>query len=99
MEPSQGCVVLKNNSSSPVLIKRHEQLCQVRHTMDVSDQHESEAPSGYIYIDRSSEVSVDPSKILGEDDRLLFQKINQKYSQVFSPTLGGYNGKSGQFLH
>ena len=98
----QGTISVRNESTSPVLIKRHEQLCQIRHTVSMPEQRGSEVPPPIKKppeVDRSSEVVVDPSNILTAEEKSRFREINKKYHDVFSPTLGRYNDKSGPFTH
>ena len=102
-KPEYDKITLTNNSTAPVLIKRHEQICQIRHTTRMPLTHDTSKPPPLILaseqLDRSIEISVDPSNILNQDERAMFHETNKKYSQVFSPSLGCYNGKSGNFQH
>ena len=96
-------VSIENETSYPVLLKRHEHLFQIRHTEDRINirQEPTSAPKPIIYstkgIDRSADVAIDPSNILKPQEKLQFTSINQKYSKVFDSSLGCYNGKSGPF--
>lgn len=103
LKPHQGTVAVKNDSDMPVLVKRHEQLCQVRPTTVMSTQPEADTPPSNTYTsddsDRSAEVSVDPAGVLSKEEVRMFKETNQRYSHVFSPSLGCYNGKSGAFKH
>ena len=103
-KPTNGEITLINETTSPVLVKRHEHLCQIRHTIDMPiNQNCDTLPKPNIYttsdIDRSTEVTVDPSDILNYEDRQRIKNINKKYNLVFSPSLGCYNGRSGKFRH
>ena len=103
MEPAGGEITLKNESDLPVLIKRHEQVCQIRHTVEAPIQQKSTAPDNKMYTagkdNRAAEVSVDPENVLSAEEKDLFHKVNQKYHEVFSSDLGAYNGHSGKFKH
>ena len=46
-----------------------------------------------------SQIKIDPSKILTNDDRAKFIQIHRKYKEVFSGEVGCYNGYSGKFAH
>ena len=96
-------ITLTNNQSTPILIRRHEQICQIRHTTQMPLKRDTSGPPPLIFTseqsDRSAEISVDPSNILNHDEKTMFHETNKKFSQVFSPSLGCYNGKSGKFQH
>ena len=102
-EPQSGEISLINDTDFPVLIKRHEQLCQIRHTVEIPTTKESKMPDVHVHkpaeSDRSAEVSIDPSNILNAEEKQLFIETNKKFHQVFSSSLGRYNGKSGSFEH
>ena len=44
-------------------------------------------------------VTVDPSGIHSKSQQESFRSINDKFSNVFSPGVGCYNGKSGPYEH
>ena len=101
--PSQE-LTLKNESDQPVLLKRHEQICQIRHTTEAEtpptpNTYPESAHYSAVGVDRSGDVSVDPSGILSEPDKLAFIQVNRKYSGVYDASIGCYNGKSGPFTH
>ena len=98
--PEKGLVSLENVSSSPVIVRRHEQLCQVRPVGIVSNCGPSVAPSSPlkdVALDRSCDVVVDPSNIVAKEVREGFIQVNTKYRIVFSSSIGCYNGRSGNF--
>ena len=99
----EGQVVLKNSSQYPVLLKKDEQVAQIRHVEDVQEVIQSIPPVKPYAIQTeapfSNSVSIDPSNILSSNERAQFQKINLDHDDLFSPKLGGYNGHSGPFTH
>ena len=100
-----GEIVLKNETHAPILIKRHEQLCQVRHTTinpsnQVSNMIIPPLPTSTpTETTNLAEIIVDPSNIFSSEEKQMFSETNQKYPKVFSPSLGCYNGYSGKFEH
>ena len=111
---SSGSVDLQNTSNSPVLIRRNEQVCQVRPAVEVSEFVDTPTPdylpqvkrienSDYKYSSdinqHSSSISIDPSNMLNDSIKKDFEAINHKFDHVFSPDVGKYNGHSGRFKH
>ena len=102
-EPVNDKITLTNTTTTPILIKRHEQICQIRHTTEIpvlcNDPIPPPAISAIEQSDRSGEISVDPSNILKQNEKDLFYETNKELNEVFSSSLGCYNGKSGKFEH
>ena len=110
-----GEISLSNNTSEPILISKHTQLCQVRPVDEVSlDSLEltsqQSLPTATIHNiplknqplkpSTLSIISVDPSeKIMSVDQRNVFTQIHKRYEKVFSPGIGKYNNHSGNFVH
>ena len=95
-----GLVSLENVSPCPVVIRRHEQLCQVRPVGSMPKCNPSMAPASSrkeVLVDRSCDVGVDPGNVLVKNLREGFRQVNSKYQRVFSSDIGCYNGKSGEF--
>ena len=96
---------LKNDSKDPILLQRHEQLCQVRPTEEdtgfIDEKYESviSTVKQNDIEEYGNTVCVDPGQMLKEDIRKGFSQINKVFSQVFSPHIGCYNGYSGRFNH
>ena len=98
---------ITNTSEDPILIGKHAQFCQVRPVVEqVSIQPSSPPDIPDIPVVRSVEsssfmpsVTVDPSGILSKSQQESFRSINDKFSNVFSPGVGCYNGKSGPYEH
>lgn len=105
VKPDHDIITLTNKFTIPILIKRHEQVCQIRHTTQLSLSSDTLKPTPIILTndskqtDRSAEISVDPSNILSQEEKTIFFTTNKKYNQVFSPVIGCYNGRSGNFQH
>ena len=105
MKPdADGKITMTNSSSEPLLLKKHEQLCQVRPVTDATTQNQPVPatkilPSNKSNNPYSSTVSIDPSNILSVAERNDFKNINQMYDDVFSDSIGCYNGASGPFTH
>ena len=101
-KPQSGEILVKNESDSPVLVKRHDQLCQIRHTTTPTTNQETIPALPKINskeYDKSTEVSVDPNNILNQSVIEMFQNTHNEYQKVFSSSLGCYNGASGAFEH
>lgn len=106
LSPENGKVRIRNSSSEPVLLEKHDQFCQVRPAVEV---HPS-TNTGYKPVaagkksDSSNElysstIQLDPSSKLSPEVRNKFLMINRAYDSTFSPSIGCYNGKSGRFSH
>lgn len=94
---------IPNTAAEPVLLRKHEHVCQVR-AISAPQDPASQAlptlpdkvpapklPGGPHY--RS--VSLDPDSILSPSVRRQFQAVNLQHDQVFNPTISKYNGVSG----
>ena len=103
-------ISVTNESKSPVLVRKHDQICQVRHTTELTpddteivDSNKPEAIPVSITntenINPATLVSVDPQNRLTESERNKFIETNIKHKDVFSSKLGLYNGHSGPFKH
>ena len=104
VEQKEGYVELKNRSSDPVLLHRHEQVAMIRPVVGDQDLSQSEevskdavsevlqASDTKSYLD----VVIDPEKVLTQQQRKQFEKLHEQYKEVFDDrTLGMYNGASG----
>ena len=98
-----GLISIENVSKSPVVVKRHEQLCQIRPVGFISQKDASCPPAKCVYNDvdkdRSVDVIVDPANVLSEDIRQGFCNAHRRFCSVFSSSIGCYNGKSGEFKY
>ena len=95
---------LVNDTSDPIYVPKHEQLCNIRpvHTID-SQQCESKASVIVKPMIRStqttpfsSSIQIDPNKQLAPKWIPAFRELNTKFDDVFEPTIGRYNGHSGK---
>lgn len=98
-----GTVSVWNSSEEPVLLGRHEQICNVLRTEEMVTENLPDfymsniapgLPSGTFY---SSTIQVDPDSQLSKSDHQKFLELNRKYDSVFSTKTGLYNGASGPF--
>ena len=98
-------VRILNNTPKPRTVRRHEHLCQARHTTTVvptsppdgshpSPPHpgRSNSPQSELFSDA---VKVDPDNILPDTIRSQFRQVLQTHDEVFNPTIVGYNGTAG----
>ena len=103
LTPTANSISVTNDSGNPVHIKRHEHICQIRHTTEdlkVGDDTLKPVPARKsTEVRQAAKISVDPHGILNESDKQAFIEINRKYEGVFSAQLGKYNGHSGPFEH
>ena len=99
-------VRILNNTPEPRTVRRHEHLCQARHTTTVvptsppdgshpSPPHpgRSNSPQSELFSDA---VKVDPDNILPDTIRSQFRQVLQTHDEVFNPTIVGYNGTAGR---
>ena len=104
---SEGEITLCNNTDLPVIIKKNEQFAQIRHLevdSDINVVQPSTVPNVKTPVKSisgpfSKLIEVDPEGLVSYEDRQEFHNINLEYDEVFSPTIGRYNGKSGPFQH
>ena len=87
-----------NSTSDPILLKRHEHICQVRPVIcsTVEDVSCTLAPSPKKVAPYSSAISVDPDKCLPPTWYDKFTQLHQQYDDVFNPAVAKYNGFSGK---
>ena len=101
IETEEGQISLHNNTHSPVILSRHEQIAILRPVTDYSEEPLHKVPSVPPQVQPQSsldykDVITDPDKILSDDLRKQFNNLHFKYKDVFdSRTRGKYNGFSG----
>ena len=94
-------VRLTNTSDEPYTVRRHDHICWARPTTPVepatmpkpalaSPTSETKPTSPF-----SSNVSVDPDKLLSDTTRNQFKQALYKYDNIFKPDIPGYNGAAG----
>lgn len=101
VKPEGGQISICNDTHTPVMIGRHEQVATLRpvtmyqekptnYTEIQSPQIKPQATLDYL------DVSIDPDGILNEKQRQQFGDLHYKFRDVFdSRSLGLYNGSSG----
>ena len=105
LRPEDGFLSIENNSQEPVLVKRHTQLCQIRHTQlvlpnEVVASPQPFSPSKVLTTDAQiCTPIVNPHGILSLEDSNLISSTNELFKDVFSASIGCYNGASGSFYH
>ncbi|CAB4008750.1 Retrovirus-related Pol poly from transposon opus [Paramuricea clavata] len=96
---------IPNTTSSPILIKKGEQLCQVRHIIPPFPTDPCASPSSTCRTvicppvhskPFSSTVVLDPDSPLPPHIRDQFRDLHLEYDDVFNPTISKYNGASGK---
>ena len=103
LPPKHGCVEIRNPSSDPILIGKHAQIGQIRPVIESMPNVSipdiptvQKVDSGESFL---SSISVDPSGVMSKSEKGSFNRLHQKFSSVFSPGVGKYNGYSGHFKH
>ena len=103
-----GTVRVKNTSPLPIIIPRNAHIADLRQVTD-KDLGEYPGQSNQIKFDPAmyrkppasvpicevNKISLDPDNILEPQDRLVFDEINKRYSNVFMSKPGKYNGVLG----
>ena len=97
-------VRVPNTTDSPILLKRGEHLCQVRHILPVEASISSSPPNTCSAASSSpdfckpfsSRVILDPDGCLDQDTREKFKALNLEFDDVFNPSISKYNGASGK---
>ena len=104
--PTNGLISLCNNTSEPILLKKHEQVGNLRpvvpadegNTSTVAQSTASHQPSKTLLSETTDylNVVVDPDGALSDTMKAKFRDLHKEYKSVFdSRTLGCYNGASG----
>ena len=96
-------VRVPNTTNSPILLKKGEQLCQIRPIVNADSMVScatpatSPAPSSQrARKPFSKNVTVDPGHCLPDTIRNQFHSLHLEYDDVFNPALSKYNGASGK---
>lgn len=92
-----------NSTDKPIVLKRHEHVCQIRPVVTVGADHVDIAadssptpytkPTGRPF---SADISVDPDNILSAEMRSMFDELHTEFDDVFNPAVSKYNGASGK---
>ena len=98
-------VRITNTTSSPILVKKGEQLCQVRHVVSspitnpcacsINTNSPAISPPSH-NKPFSSSVVIDPDSSLAAHMRSQFRDLNLEFDNVFNPSISKYNGASGK---
>ena len=100
---TDGSISLKNTTEDPIIIKKNEGICMVQAPVSMEDVPEEvisrvQIPTPPVTkktSDYSSNVILNPDKIMNSDIEKAFKDLLHTYDDVFSPVTSGYNGKSG----
>ena len=98
-----NAVRVPNTTNSPILLKKGEQLCQIRPIVNADSMvscatpAKSPAPSSQrARKPFSKNVTVDPGHCLPDTIRNQFHSLHLEYDDVFNPAVSKYNGASGK---
>ncbi|KAK6194705.1 hypothetical protein SNE40_000288 [Patella caerulea] len=96
-----GFIRIPNETDKLISVKKNQHIAQLRHILcgdilpveqpiSVNSVVPSENPSPF-----SQPANVDPNHQLSNKDKLLFSTLHLQYDNVFDPSIGKYNGASG----
>lgn len=98
-----GKIRLSNESTEPILLKKHSHFCQAIYTTDPVISDDSSVPiqpcsSRANTSDHYKNVVTDPDNTLSPEMRNKFLEAHEKYSKAFNPDLSQtYNNYSGTY--
>lgn len=98
-----GKIRILNDTPTPVSTRKHEHVCYARNTVasyPTSDTEVKLNKSNTVSRDpgfHSETVHLDPDSMLSEEARQKFRLLLNKYDNVFSSDISGYNGAVGPF--
>ena len=103
VEAVSGKVRVMNTTSEPVTIRKNEHVCDARHTVNICDNPSPKEPKYTTNVKKNNAdstyvtntIQLDPDGILSHECKQSFQSVLQKFENVFSPDIGGYNGAAG----
>ena len=101
IKPEGGLISLCNNTLTPVMIARHEQIATIRpvtmYPETPTSYTESQSPKVKSQVSLDfQDVRLDPDGLLSKRERQQFADLHDRFRDVFdSSTLGLYNGSSG----
>ena len=96
-----GHVNLVNNTKSPIILHKNDQLCHIRSSSTVIPSAPS-TPVPKLGQNMSATplhselVAIDPDKQLSEQCRMDFKNLHRLYDHVFNPKISQYNDFSGK---
>jgi hypothetical protein len=94
-------VRLPNDTDTPVLVRKHQHVCQIRAVTPIGELGStvtplSEVPACPKQVPSShSAVQLDPDDQLSVAMKQKFTLLHRQYSNVFNSSFGKYNGASG----
>ena len=95
-------VRLGNDTDGPIVIRKHEHVCQVVPLIEESDiERDGDTTNSVPDIPTCSSkpyanlVSVDPDNILTATEKRQFFELHEEFDEVFNPAISEYNGASG----
>ena len=104
-QSTDGVLNLWNNTDKPVLLKKHEQIGNLRpvtvaslevNTEDAKSTTKTQPSQEPVLSESTDYLNVEIESSLSKADKDRFSNLHKKYSDVFdSRTLGCYNGASG----
>ena len=100
-----GKIRILNDSSNPITTRKHEHVCNVRHTVESYPSGESDVhvklsefpPNKPNSMLSSDSVQLDPDNTLSHEIKQKFRVMLHKYDNVFSSDISGYIGAVGPF--
>lgn len=97
-----GKLRIPNKSNTPIVVKKHEQICQVLPVYSPNGESPSkEVVQNVIPIKpsmkHSDNVVLDPNNQLSHEMKAQFQTLHTVYDTVFDPVPQGYNSGAGPF--
>ena len=108
--PSNGTIYLVNSSEHPISIQKTDHIADVRDLStadypikpisgkavhDDKFQFRDFAVSRTIKPEYLNDIQLDPDNILNQEQKNMFQKLNQRFASLFTPQPGRYNGSWG----
>ena len=108
--PCNGAIFLTNSSNEPVYVKKADHLADVRDSIVVDApiktlpgkaihtdvfQFSDFAVSREISPDYLAQIQVDPDNVLSESEKSIFHELHKRFSSLFTPQPGRYNGYYG----
>lgn len=100
VEAVDKSIHVKNETDEPILIHRHEHLCQIRHITSVpkaGSTHVECQPvdesKGFHTV--NGQVSLNPDGLLSQELCEKFDRVHSEFKDVLAPFQHKYNGASG----
>ena len=101
-----GKISLLNSTTEPIIIPKHEQVCNLQPEVKVPTVNHNHLPNKASLAQSvpkhpktqkfSDAVILNPDKLLNKAEEESFKELLSTYDEVFNPAIGRYNGKSGK---